>query len=130
MLFKHALHNEEVCYFLKKQNKYNDWVVTIAFYSALHFIKSDLFPLLYTEKGKTIKYITFEEMVRKRPLSKNKHQYLVDLVYEERNNIGVDYEILRDLSNNSRYIDYQTDNSVVEKAIECLKNIKDDCYKP
>jgi hypothetical protein len=40
----HALHNEEACDYLFADEKFNDWVVTTAFYSALHFAHHELFP--------------------------------------------------------------------------------------
>jgi UDP-GlcNAc3NAcA epimerase len=38
--FEHAKHNEKACNFINTSstNEFNDWVITIAFYSAVHYI--------------------------------------------------------------------------------------------
>ena len=41
----HAIHNKEACEYLSKEPKFSDWVITTAFYSALHFIDYKIFPL-------------------------------------------------------------------------------------
>lgn len=42
--FLHGQHNEEVCDLLLLQKKYPDWVITTAFYAALHFVSYKIFP--------------------------------------------------------------------------------------
>lgn len=48
---KHAAHNEKACDYLLKSRLFNDWVITTAFYSALHYVQDEIFPL--TEDRKT-----------------------------------------------------------------------------
>jgi hypothetical protein len=44
MRLTHALHNETVCNYLFADARFSDWVITAAFYSALHFVHHELFP--------------------------------------------------------------------------------------
>ena len=44
---EHAEHNESACDYLLQSGKYNDWVVTTAFYSAMQYLHNELFPLEY-----------------------------------------------------------------------------------
>jgi hypothetical protein len=47
MRLKHALHNEAACDYLFADARFSDWVITAAFYSALHFVHHELFPGTY-----------------------------------------------------------------------------------
>jgi len=42
---EHAEHNESLCELLLNNGNYNDWVITTAFYSAIHFVRHKIFPL-------------------------------------------------------------------------------------
>jgi hypothetical protein len=41
----HAERNKKLCQKLLDDKNYNDWVVTTAFYSAIHFTQHQIFPL-------------------------------------------------------------------------------------
>jgi len=62
---KHAIHNEQVCDYLLASNEFHDWVVTTAFYAALHFVQSDIFPLTY-KKNKYLSLNTFYREITKK----------------------------------------------------------------
>lgn len=47
---EHANHNAELCDLLLNNGRFNDWVVTTAFYAALHFVNYILFPLKFQDK--------------------------------------------------------------------------------
>ncbi len=42
---KHAKYNELLCEVLAEDGRWDDWVVTTAFYSAMHFVEFKLFPM-------------------------------------------------------------------------------------
>lgn len=49
---EHAQHNLEVYKYLRKDLKFIDWIITTAFYSALHFIEYQVFPFTIEIGGK------------------------------------------------------------------------------
>lgn len=53
----HATHNEEVCSHLDDNTKYSDWIITTAFYSAMHFMKHKIFPLKIIDQAKMIEHL-------------------------------------------------------------------------
>jgi hypothetical protein len=57
-----AKHNEDLCDLLIKNGKFTDWVVTAAFYSALHFVDYEMFPLTIELEG----FTSFEEYYKKK----------------------------------------------------------------
>ena len=63
---QHAIHNEEVCDFLLTSKKFNDWVVTTAFYSSLHFVQFELFPLTDDGQKYTDFNIYFSKVLKKK----------------------------------------------------------------
>ena len=120
----HALHNEEVCNWLNRKPEFTDWVITTAFYSAIHFVDHKLFPL----KQNSVTYKSFEEYsLRANKFNENKHKLKSRLVSTEANSIFPAYNQLKEMSFNARYIDYATDRSISNKAIELLKEIKKYC---
>lgn len=100
---KHAVHNEEVCDFLLASKKYNDWVVTTAFYSALHFVQYEMFPLTY----KGIKYkdfnIYFAMVMKRNNRSLSKHKATIELVKRKLPSCVSHYRWLHDACMNARY---------------------------
>lgn len=63
---QHAIHNEEACDFLLSSNKFNDWVITTAFYSALHFVQHEIFPLTHDDKKYGFKDLLWESPKKKK----------------------------------------------------------------
>jgi hypothetical protein len=125
----HAKHNEELCDYLITSKKFNDWVVTSAFYSAVHLTQHQLFPNTY-ETVKCSTFSTYYNTVIKGQKSKiSKHQAQLDLVYKH---INVGYGAYRFLLNNcqyARYNSYIIADTVAKKAKESLDDLKKVCTK-
>jgi hypothetical protein len=58
----HSQHNFEACKFLLEDGKFLDWVVTTAFYSALHLVQEEIFPFRDDEG---YEYSSFEQYYSK-----------------------------------------------------------------
>lgn len=121
----HAEHNENACKFLHSDGNYCDWVVTTAFYSALHLVQHEIFPinvngLVYDSFDKY--YNGHYQGVKNRP---NKHVSTINLVKAE---LGVDvhqnYSWLYGLCMNARYADYNIHKFIAEESIKRLERIK------
>lgn len=126
---EHALHNEKVCRYLDKKESFSDWIITTAFYSALHFVKFKIFPLKYkTSNGKEIE-ITDMEMYSRVTGIRNlsKHQMLADLVSQHLPDISPEYNSLKDMSWTARYAKYQYGRDISNKAKKDLEKIKVKC---
>jgi len=124
----HAIHNEETCDFLLSSGKYNDWVVTTAFYSALHYICYELFPL---ERNDEI-YNNFEAYHRSnynKENSDSKHSSIIKLINTELPSCNMFYRSLFDQCMKARYINYMVSNDFALKAKRNLDNIKRQLHK-
>lgn len=98
-----ALHNEQACDFLNSSNLYFDWVITSAFYAALHYVSAVIFPVSFDLGGETETAPdvgTYREFIGSR---ENKHKLMTDLVYRNCRGIGYSYRALLDLSYAARY---------------------------
>lgn len=128
---EHAEHNLEVCKHLYDNTEFNDWVITTAFYSALHFVRHTILPYKYINNGKTKIFSDFETMYSAigRPQNKSKHIFLLDLVENELQEIHVEYNTLLDLANSSQYINYNFEDSQAKLAVNYLKRIKEFCQE-
>lgn len=127
---EHALHNEKVCKYLDKKQEHTDWVITTAFYSAIHFVQHKLFPLKLKINNKDWTFTDFDmyySLETKRVTSK--HKALTDLVEENLLNIAVYYAWLKDASWTARYSDYNHSREISNKAKEYLGKIKECCIK-
>ncbi len=60
-ILDHANHNKEVCDYLSKNPNYSDWIITTAFYSALHFVDYKIFPLKFTFNGSEYNFLKFDD---------------------------------------------------------------------
>ncbi len=123
---QHAAHNESVCLLLKSNGSYNDWVVTTAFYSALHYVQNEMFPLTIG----TTTYNDFENyytsIIRYR---KSKHKTTIDLVQSQMPTVGPVYRWLHDVCMTARYKNYQISLKKSNRAYNNLKTIKSACVK-
>jgi hypothetical protein len=121
----HAGHNEDACKFLHSDGSYCDWVVTTAFYSALHFVQNDIFPK--TVNGNL--YDTFDQYyighyqgIKNKP---SKHASTISLVRAELGEpIFQIYDWLFGLCMNARYHDYNVHKFVAEEATKRLSRLK------
>ena len=57
----HAKHNEEACRELLRTGKFNDWVITTAYYSAIYYVTYELFPAQYEVGGKALNCLNFQD---------------------------------------------------------------------
>lgn len=121
---KQALHNEDACNFLFKSKKYNDWVVTTAFYSALHFVQHEIFPLI--ENGKTFTDIEsyFSYCKPSKIKGYNKHSLTMDLVKNHIPPAYSHYKRLFDSCMNARYVNYLVSFPKAKISKEDLADIK------
>lgn len=101
----------------------NDWVVTTAFYSSLHYVQNEMFPNEYGSRM----YTSFENYYNgftfpgKRP---SRHYATIDLVYDVLPDCGESYEFLHNTSWTARYQSYKIPVAISEKALQHLDNIK------
>jgi hypothetical protein len=120
----HAKHNQELCIKIYEANTHHDWVITTAFYSALHFVSYGIFPINEeTSDGKHFTIKTLDEYWSYHQLSKSKHKVLSDLVYQFYPGISADYDWLMDLCLKARYQNYQQGENEAKKSIELLNKI-------
>ena len=124
---EHAQRNLDLCLSLLNEGKYNDWVITTAFYSAVKFVEYALFPFVHNK----IEYSDFNEYyeVKSNNGVPNKHTIRKRLVSDELQQIRTQYRELFDECHTARYYDYNISPS---KAIEAKKNaefIKSECLK-
>lgn len=122
----HGLHNEQACRLLLQSGQFSDWVVTTAFYAAMHYLYHQIFPL--TTGGK--KFVNFEQYYQSLPDKKpNKHQATLTLVYKELNGAYTAYKWLHDNCFTARYHDYQIFPPIANTAMNRLLTVKRFCIK-
>lgn len=125
---EHAEHNEKACdHLLGKPNEegltFHDQVVTTAFYSAMHYVQHEIFPL---EIGGAV-YNSFNEYYHrhfKGSEKPSKHTATAELVRLNIYNAYASYKALVDSCHTARYTDYQTSAAVAEAARRRLDQIK------
>ncbi|MBT1689113.1 hypothetical protein [Dawidia soli] len=126
---QHALHNESLCDHLLINGNYNDWVVTSAFYSALHFVYHELFPLVVANTT----YLSFDDYYHTEIIGKNKreskHRVTVDLVYYHLAPCYFAYKALFDMCMFARYNNYRTTPRKAKVAKSHLDVVKRQCPK-
>ncbi len=106
MVKPHSQHNYEACIFLLDNGKYLDWVVTTAFYSALHLVQETIFPF---EDENGYKFLSFEQYyskTRDQGQRISKHQSTIKLVEQRIEGAGNLYRNLHDLCRTCRYRNY------------------------
>jgi len=118
----HAEHNENLCDFLIKEGKFNDWIITTAFYSSLHFVQHEIFPLV---KG-GVTYPNFNNYYNNilQPIGKSKHTGTKDLVKSEIPLAHPQYRWLFDACMNARYSNYAVSNPKAKQAKNNLTTLK------
>lgn len=126
---EHARHNDKALKHFDKDPNFLDWVITVAFYSALHYVKFKLFPFEETlENGVIHKHNNFDAYYRFYKYKKlNKHELLLELVTLNLSEIAIEYNQLKDMCWTARYIDYKTDRTLSNLAKQHQKAIKDFC---
>ena len=126
---KHAIHNENACDYLLQSGKFNDWVVTTAFYSAMQYLNYELFPLEIQDEQYDNFNIYYDSlcnyqgytMINNRP---SKHQSMINLVHSRLPNCNRFYRWLHNESSNARYSNYNVSNQMADTAKKYLNYIK------
>lgn len=121
---QHAIHNEEVCDFLLTSKKFNDWVVTTAFYSSLHFVQHELFPLTDNGQKYTDFNIYFSKVLKKRNKKLSKHAATIDLVKTNLPMCSAYYRWLHDACMSARYNNYNVSEAKATTAKKHLLDLK------
>jgi hypothetical protein len=125
----HAQHNEKLCDFLLKNGGFNDWVVTTAFYSAVHYLQHEIFPLtIGTDKYSDLNDF-FRRVAKIRNHKCSKHSTLIKLTYTHVKKSGASFKWLFDACMNSRYNNYHVSDSKAQFAKTSLEVIKKNCKK-
>lgn len=121
----HGLHNNEACnLFIKSgDGRFNDWIVTTAFYSALHFVHHHMFPLSIFKRVYKNFDIYYNNEYPNSELPK--HTVTKDLVNEYLQSISSKYNWLFKECYNARYRNYMIHDSIAKTAEEYLQEIKD-----
>ena len=125
----HALHNESVCDYLEIKVEFADWIITTAFYSSLQFVSYKIFPFeVPSIEGKKTKIDSIDDYYRYNNRNKlSKHELLADLVEKHCPKISPDYDWLLSMSMNARYLSYQQDREIANRAKTLMKAIKKFC---
>ena len=122
----HAAHNEAACHLLNTSGAFPDWVITTAFYSAMHLVYERLFPL--ETEGTT--YVNFEAYYAQKyarkagPDKPTKHDATVDLVKAHLPAFASNYRLLKDACHNARYRNYAVKPYEASVARNQMQNIK------
>lgn len=126
----HAEHNEEVCRHLNvvTGKNYNDWVVTTAFYSALHYVNHEIFP----RKIKGTKYECLNSYYTTLTIPRlSQHNVTKQLVEEFLGDDAGDlYESLLNSSKSARYNDYKVSDQITAGCLNKLDALKKHIKKP
>lgn len=110
---KHAQHNSAICRHLFHTKQYNDWVITTAFYSAVHYLCHFIFPFNVQKSGSNVLVNCFEDYCLEKNIRGKRHGEMRKLVESNCDiHIAAMYNQMLDLSWTARYSKY----SFSEKA--------------
>jgi hypothetical protein len=109
----HGAHNKAAFDHLYPKKEFVDWIITTAFYAALHYVDHKIFPIKYSEKGVQI---TFEDMdsyavSAANRFSKDKHTCRLSLVKQKLPEIYFEFNWLYSNSSTARYHNYDFKNA-------------------
>lgn len=121
---EHGNHNKSLCDELLGQQKYHDWVVTTAFYSAIHFIDHKMFPVKL-ENGRWARSISEAQ----KSIGCTKHQCREILVDTYMPQMSVEFKFLQSACFNARYKDYKVAPADSSLSREHLEHIIIECGK-
>lgn len=129
MRLQHGEHNENLSDHLSSYDhgRYNDWVITTAFYACIHFVEHKIFPCHI----KGISYADFDEYCdyeqNKQYNKATKHSLKTQLVKLRIPGILAQYRFLKDVCMNARYTDYRVSNHKAKTCYDMMKIIKRNC---
>jgi hypothetical protein len=121
----HGQHNKIVCDKLHLQTEItcNDWVITTAFYSAIHFIDHLLFPLEYSDGLKFNNIGQAHSFIKANSI----HQSRGILVGKFLNQIHDQYNFLIKECHHARYSNYDINTFLSDRAVRELDKIISVC---
>jgi hypothetical protein len=122
---KHSEHNEKLCDILLKDGNFNDWVITTAFYSAIHLVDHQIFPRTI---GGEAEFGSFMQYLHRKSFQKPPHEVRADLVAEYLPCSSA-FNWLLDACHNARYNQYEVPPEFPKRARGCLDSIKKACPK-
>jgi hypothetical protein len=122
----HAEHNEQLCDLLLKDTHYDDWVITTAFYSAIHLVDHQIFPLTVAPQPAFGSFIQYLKRVRPNIAP---HDAREELVSQQLPKCHGAFRWLMDECKNARYNNYQVSPDFAKRARGCLDSIKKSCPK-
>lgn len=126
----HAKHNEEVCEHLVDNTKYSDWIITTAFYSAMHYMRYKLFPLTVEKNGTKVKVTNFDNYCIATNVSGRKHNVLRKLIEDNTpEDIAAAYNQMLDSSWTARYNQYKFSEKIAKLAKKRLVVVKNHVMK-
>lgn len=122
---EHAQRNQKLSKQLYDSGEYFDWVITTAFYSAIHYVEDKILPC---KVGSTqCKNINEVKSAYQMP---GRHSARERLVFAELPlKVAGKYKWLDDKSRYSRYTTYKVTKTEADKALQYLSNIQKECYK-
>lgn len=121
---EHGERNKSLSEKLFSEKTYYDWVVTTAFYSAIHILEDKILPItINTINCSCIANVKKAYKLRGRHESREK---LVTLNCDQK--IAINYKWLDDRSRYSRYTSHKTTSAEASKAIQFLNEIHKNCY--
>ena len=125
---KHAAHNEKVFLHLLPKTEFADWIVTTAFYAALHFADSKIFPINYSEKGIQFKVSDMESYAVSalNKFGNDKHVCRLKLVERHLRDVSFEFNWLHSTCKTARYNNYtfSDPDTICKTAEEYLNKIK------
>lgn len=124
MSVEHAQHNEALCEHLFDTKQWNDWVLTTAFYSAVHYVESRIFPYTWNE----VTYENFERFYPNRTdSSRSNHECRIKLVQKHISKAHSAYKWLFEECRTARYSKYQFTEERANEARKKLAIVKSLC---
>jgi hypothetical protein len=125
-----ALHNEQTSKYLYNDAKkqFNDWVITTAFYSAMHFLYYYSLPVKSLTNSKK-PLLTFDNLFSEYRIgNESKHQFTKRWINRNCDHfISAYYNALYDDCKNARYKGYNYEMNEAKIALKRLREIKKYC---
>lgn len=121
---QHGERNKKLSSELFSEKLYFDWVITTAFYSAIHFVEDKILPCVVLSKScKNISEVKVAYRMNGRHSSRER------LVFDNLPlKIAAKYKWLDDKSRYSRYTTYKITPTEADKAQQYLADIYNECY--
>jgi hypothetical protein len=124
---EHAERNEALNDELISQNIYKDWIVTTAFYSAIHYVEYKLFVVPFHFNSAEVRNLEEAHASIHYKNRKSRHETRGALVRLRMSSVSVQYDCLRKWSQNARYVNYNVSSAQAAEAKNCLNKIKTAC---